>query len=118
MRPSSRVVGKLKHCSGWRPARRACVVRPVRLTACSHAPEMLPAQLDGSRMRPTADDLRLLSLDADGKQTRAPVAVRGAGKVLSRLGDHLKCGTHQLLVDFDAHLDDAQKDWFNTSLLK
>jgi len=82
---------------------------------CAQAAVLL---LDGSRMRPTADDLRLLSLDADGKQTRAPVAVRGAGKVLSRLGDHLKCGTHQLLVDFDAHLDDAQKDWFNTSLLK
>jgi hypothetical protein len=93
-------------------------MRPARFTACSDAPDVLPTQLDGSRMRPTADDLRLVPLDADGKQTHAPVSLRGAGKALSRLGEHLDRGAHQLLVDFDTHLDDAQKDWFNAGLLK
>jgi hypothetical protein len=90
----------------------------VRLAPCSDAPDVPSPQLDGSKMRPTVDDLRLVPLDADGKQTYAPVALRSAAKVLSRLDAHLDSGVHQRLVDFDAHLDDAQKDWYNTSLLK
>jgi len=69
-------------------------------------------------MRPTASDLRLLSLDADGKQTAALPTVPDASKAVGELEACLERGAAQQLVDFDAHLDDAQSDWFNTRLLK
>lgn len=36
---------------------------------------------------------------------------------LTGASPHACAGVQHKLVDFDEHLDDASKDWFNTSLL-
>ena len=68
--------------------------------------------IDGASMRPSPDDLRLVSLGADGKMTIVtPIVAPDADTCIKQLNAHLDRGAHQKLVDFDVHLDDCSKDW-------
>lgn len=74
--------------------------------------------LDGGRMRPAPNDLRLLCIDTDGKASGSgSLSLREESKTLRDLDDYLARGVQNGLVDFDTHLDDASSDWFNTKLL-
>ncbi|EOD15362.1 hypothetical protein EMIHUDRAFT_451733 [Emiliania huxleyi CCMP1516] len=72
--------------------------------------------IDGARMQPTAREPGLLPLDADGKRSAAALSLPDAAAV-QRLDAYLQHGGQHLLVDFDAHLDDATKDWLGNSAL-
>eukprot|EP00967_Tisochrysis_lutea_P040338 scaffold48435_cov36-Tisochrysis_lutea.AAC.1 len=74
--------------------------------------------IDGARMRPTTNDLRLVPLNVDGKPAAVTPSLQGGPLVLKRLEDYIEQGVQRRLVDFDAHLEDAQNDWFNAALLK
>jgi len=73
--------------------------------------------LDGSKMQASTDDLRLLALSAEGKQTGQEITLVNSVQTIELLEKRISCGAHQQLVDFDAHLDDSTKDWLNSSLL-
>lgn len=67
-------------------------------------------------MHPSADDLRLVPLSAEGKRSTL-VPELADPNTLARLEEYLSRGLQQQLTDFDAHLDDSSRDWFNTRLL-
>ena len=81
---------------------------------CAHAAILL---LDGAKMHPTAADLRLVQVGADGKRGIGPPTLANADAAVAALDGYVKRGLQQQLVDFDAHLDDGRKDWLNTRLL-
>ena len=67
-------------------------------------------------MYPTPDNLRLVPLAAEGK--RSPLVPELAdADTLTRLEGYISRGLQHQLTDFDAHLDDSSRDWFNTKLL-
>lgn len=107
MRTSDRVAGKSWLCLAFAFA--------TKLT-----PNLSPLadQIDGARMRPTTNDLRLVPLNVDGKPAAVTPSLQGGPLVLKRLEDYIEQGVQRRLVDFDAHLEDAQNDWFNAALLK
>ena len=70
--------------------------------------------LDGASMRPTAGDLRLVSIGLDNKRSAVVPAIAPAEKAaqcLAQLDGFLARGLQHELTDFDVHLDDASKDW-------
>ena len=74
--------------------------------------------LDGAKMRPAPDDLRLLALDAVGKRYGVtPTLAPDAEAAIAKLEENLAKGKQQDIVDFDAHLDDCNKDWTGNSQL-
>mmetsp|Transcript_31627 Transcript_31627/g.80731 ORF Transcript_31627/g.80731 Transcript_31627/m.80731 type:complete len:185 (-) Transcript_31627:109-663(-) len=79
---------------------------------CKHATVLL---VDGASMRPTEDNLRLVQV-LSSASVPAPTLSEPAA-TLETLELALGRGVQHKLVDFDEHLDDASKDWFNTSLL-
>ncbi len=68
-------------------------------------------------MRPDPSDLRLVPLGADGKRGGAPLSLTGAVSAIAELEGFIERGVQAQLVDFDNHLDDPSKDWFNAALL-
>mmetsp|Transcript_31449 Transcript_31449/g.52047 ORF Transcript_31449/g.52047 Transcript_31449/m.52047 type:complete len:190 (-) Transcript_31449:57-626(-) len=81
---------------------------------CSSAVVLL---IDGSKMHPTASDLQLLPLGADGKRGGAEPELVNVTKTLADLEECIRQGAQRKVVDFDAHLDDVNKDWLNMKLL-
>ena len=74
--------------------------------------------LDGATMHPSASDLRLLSLGADGKKGEPPTIAPGdASASIEVLEATLAKGTQHEIVDFDVHLDDPSKDWTGNAAL-
>ena len=75
--------------------------------------------LDGARMRPKPDDLRLLAINADGKRANAPptIAPDVPADAIERLEGAMEAGQQHELVDFDVHLDDPAKDWTGNAAL-
>ena len=82
---------------------------------CAQATVLL---VDGANMTPAPTDLRLLVLGTDGRRAAGVVpTLEDAEETIRRLEDCLARGVQNDLTDFDAHLDDASKDWLNTKLL-
>jgi len=81
---------------------------------CSSAATLL---LDGSSMRPSLEDLRLIAFGADGKKSGTTPSLADGKSTISKLTEYVSNKLQQQLVDFDAHLDDISKDWLNTDLL-
>ena len=80
-------------------------------------PQAAILMVDGSKMRATPTDLRLLQLGVEGKRGEcAPPTVADAEATIAKLDAYIGRGVAQQLVDFDAHLDDGKKDWLNAGL--
>ena len=63
--------------------------------------------------------LQLLSRAGDGewKQRSDELALdENSGAAFQLLADFMHAKRYQRLVDFDNHLEDASKDWFNSTL--
>jgi hypothetical protein len=122
--------------------RRCCWCVPLPALAFALTCSILVAasceQVDGAKMHPTEDNLRLvpvlssasvpaptLSEPAATLETLELALGRGAFRdprcPMSRRAHsrqpRARAGVQHNVVDFDEHLDDASKDWFNTSLL-
>ena len=90
--------------------------RPALPPLCPQ-PRAVASQLDGSKMRATPTDLRLLQLGVEGKRGEcAAPTVADAEGTIGKLDGYITRGLAQQLVDFDAHLDDGRKDWLNSGL--
>ena len=69
-------------------------------------------------MHPSATDLRLITQGADGKRGAAPVIEGDAEGCIVRLERCIANSLQHEIIDFDAHLDDPEKNWLgNASLL-
>ena len=76
--------------------------------------------IDGASMRPSAADLRLIALEADGK-TRSgvvPTITPDVAACIALLDDCISRSIHHEITDFDAHLEDPDKDWLGNALVK
>ena len=77
--------------------------------------------LDGAKMHPTTEDLRLIALGLDHKRSGVVPSLAPAGDAaqgLAKLEGCIQRGVQHELTDFDVHLDDPTKDWTgNTALV-
>ena len=133
---AEKIRAQCKHAAVLMVRAAACVL------GCPHPSHLVAAsceQVDGAKMHPTEDNLRLvpvlssasvpaptLSEPAATLETLELALGRGAFRdpkcphVATRSLAPAACaraGVQHNVVDFDEHLDDASKDWFNTSLL-
>lgn len=84
---------------------------------CLQCPTAAVLKVDGAT-KPTIGAVQLLSLGADGKRCDVLPTLSDAAGTLSDLERYVSKGLAHEVVDFDAHLDDPSKDWFNTGLFE
>jgi len=85
----------------------------------SQTPSAAVFVVDGMSMHPSSTDLRLIAQGADGKRSGVvPTITADVDGCIARVEACLKASVHHEIVDFDAHLDDPEKDWLaNPALL-
>ncbi len=74
--------------------------------------------LDGVSMHPSPTDLRLVAQSLDGKKpTCVPVIAKDPEGCIARIEDCISRRVHHDMIDFDAHLDDPDKNWMGNAAL-
>ena len=68
-------------------------------------------------MHPSATDLRLITQGADGKRGAAPFIEGDAEGCIVRLERCIANSLQHEIIDFDAHLDDPEKNWLGNAAL-
>ena len=83
----------------------------------SQVPAVAVFIVDGASMHPSATDLRLITQGADGKRGAAPVIEGDAEGCIVRLERCIANSLQHEIIDFDAHLDDPEKNWLGNAAL-
>lgn len=83
----------------------------------SQVPAAAVFVVDGASMHPSATDLRLITQGADGKRGAAPFIEGDAEGCIVRLERCIANSLQHEIIDFDAHLDDPEKNWLGNAAL-